>query len=113
MFKPISERIKKLATTYPKKIQELEFIFDKKTNVYIDYANVRPWAQKLGWHVDIRRLKQFLNSFDTISEVKFYHGTLESNHQSRMMIKEAERLGYIVKTKSVKIIRLSIDASRA
>ena len=111
MFKPISERVEKLADAYPEKIQELEFIFDKKTNVYIDYANVRPWAQKLGWHVDLKRLKQLLNSFDTISEVKFYHGTLNSNLQSRMMIKEAERLGYIVKTKPVKIMRLSIDAS--
>jgi uncharacterized LabA/DUF88 family protein len=111
MFKPISERLKELAAAYPEKIQELEQIFDKKTNVYIDYANVRPWAQKLGWHVDLKRLKQLLNSFDTINEVKLYHGTLKSNPQSGIMIKEAARLGYIVKTKPVKVMRLSIDAS--
>ncbi|PIZ77002.1 MAG: hypothetical protein COY04_00770 [Parcubacteria group bacterium CG_4_10_14_0_2_um_filter_7_35_8] len=32
-------------------------------NTYIDYANVRPWADKLGWHVDTKRLMQFLKSF--------------------------------------------------
>ena len=111
MFKPVSEKLEKLAAAYPERIQELSQIFDKKTNVYIDYANVRPWSQKLGWHIDLKRLKQLLNSFDTISEVKFYHGTLKTNPQSLMMIKEAERLGYTVKTKPVKIMRLSIDAS--
>lgn len=111
MFTPASDRLKELAAAYPEKIQELETIFDKKTNVYIDYANVRPWAQKLGWHVDLKRLKQLLNSFDTISEVKFYHGTLKGNQQSEIMIKEAGRLGYTVKTKPVKIMKLSIDAS--
>ena len=111
MFKPVSERIKELAAQYPEKIAELESIFDKKTNVYIDYANVRPWSQKLGWHIDLKRLKQLLKSFDTINEIKFYHGTLKTSEQSLLMIKEAERLGYIVKTKPVKMLRLSIDAS--
>lgn len=111
MFSPTSDRLKELAAAYPEKIQELEKIFDKKTNVYIDYANVRPWSQRLGWHVDLKRLKQLLNSFDTINEVKFYHGTLKGNAQSEIMIKEAARLGYVVKTKPVKIMKLSIDAS--
>ena len=111
MFKPISERIEQHAAAYPEKIAELEKIFNKKTNVYIDYANVRPWVQKLGWHVDLKRLKQLLNSFDTIGEVKLYHGTLVGNEQSETVIAEAKHLGYIVKTKPVKIMKLSIDAS--
>ncbi len=111
MFVSKTERIEKLAKTYPEKIEELERILDGKSNVYIDYANVRPWAQKLGWHVDLKRLKQLLNSFDTINEVKFYHGTLKGNDNSEMMIGEAERLGYTVKTKPVKIMKLSIDVS--
>ena len=60
MFKPISERLEKLASVYSNKITELEKVFDEKTNVYIDYANVRPWAQKLDWHIDLKRLKQLL-----------------------------------------------------
>ncbi len=111
MFKPSTEKLKELANLYPEKIRELELVFDKKTNVYIDYANVRPWAQKLGWHVDLKRLKQLLNSFDTVNEVKFYHGTLKTNPISLEMINKAGSLNYVVKTKPVKIMKLSIDAS--
>lgn len=111
MFKPKTERIQQLAKAYPEKIKELEGIFDKKTNIYIDYANVRPWSQKLGWHVDLKRLKQLLDSFDTANEVKFYQGTLKGKEQSEMLIKEAKELGYVVKTKPVKIMRLSIDVT--
>src|ERR1035437_5418727 len=109
MFKPTTDRIKELATAYPEKIQGLEKIFDKKTNIYIDYGNVRPWAKKLGWHVDLRRLMQLLKSFDTINEVKFYHGTLKTNPYSKMLIEDAKHFGYIVRTKPVKILKLSID----
>ncbi len=111
MFKPKTERIKQLASEYPEKIEELDRIFDKKTNVYIDYANVRPWSQKLGWHIDLKRLKQLLGSFDTVGDVKFYHGTLVGNENSETMIAEAANLGYLVKTKPVKIMRISIDVS--
>lgn len=46
MFIPYTAKIKELAILYPERIQELERIFDLRTNVYIDYANVRPWATK-------------------------------------------------------------------
>ncbi len=111
MFKPKTERIELLAKTYPERIKELEGIFDKPTNIYVDFANVRGWMQKLGWHVDLKRLKQFLDSFDTIREVKFYHGTLRGQEKSEEAIVQAKAFGYAVKTKPVKIMRLSIDAS--
>ena len=65
----------------------------------------------LGWHIDIKRLIQLLKSFDTIREVKFYHGTLKGKEQSEYMITHAQELGYIVKTKPVKIMKISIDVS--
>src|SRR3989339_808046 len=111
MFNPKTQRILKLAEIYPKRIAEMEAIFNKRTNIYIDYANVRPWSQKLGWHVDLKRLKQFLDSFDTVNEIKFYQGTLKGKEQSETIIKQAGELGYIVKTKPVKIMKISIDAS--
>lgn len=111
MFAPVSKRLAYLSTLYPEKIVELEHIFDNKTNVYIDYANIRPWAIKLGWHIDLRRLKQLLNSFDTVHEVKFYNGTLVGDELSERIISEARSLGYVVKTKPVKIMRLSIDVT--
>ncbi len=44
MFKPKTTNIEILAKKFPDRITELEKVFEKKTNVYIDYANVRPWA---------------------------------------------------------------------
>ncbi len=111
MFKAQTDHIQMLAEKYPEKIQELESIFNKKTNIYIDFANVRGWMQKLGWHIDLKRLKQFLRSFDTVHDIKFYHGTLKGKEQSEDIIASAQSLGYVVKTKPVKIMRLSIDAS--
>lgn len=111
MFKPKTERIKKLAQHYPSRIAELEQIFSVPTNVYIDYANVRPWSEKLGWHVEPKRLKQFLDSFDTIQSIKFYQGTLTGDADSEKLIAELKAQGYIVKTKPVKIMSLPINVS--
>lgn len=111
MFKPKTERIQNLARKYSRRIEELERIFDRVTNVYIDFANVKPWATKLGWHVDPKRLKQFLDSFDTIHSAKFYHGTLEGDGDSENFIRDVQNCGFDVKTKPVKIMRLSINVS--
>jgi uncharacterized LabA/DUF88 family protein len=111
MFNPKTDRIKKLSQKYPKRIKELEKIFVGKTNVYIDYANVKPWANKLGWHVDPKRLKQFLSSFNTIKSRYFYYGTIQNDSKSKQFVKEIENMGYISKTKPVKVLKLSIDVS--
>ncbi len=111
MFKPKTDKLLKLAALYPHRIVELEEIFKSLSIVYIDYANVYFWSQKLGWHIDIQRLKQFLDSFDTIQKVRLYNGTLVGDIFSERFIKEAKSLNYEVSTKPVKIMRLSIDVS--
>ncbi len=88
MFTAKTERIKELAGKYPRRIDELERVLDRPTNVYIDYANVRPWATKLGWHMDLKRLKQFLDSFDTIRAIKLYQGTLAGDPESEQFARE-------------------------
>jgi uncharacterized LabA/DUF88 family protein len=111
MFQPKTERIKKLAQKYSNRILELERIFDKKTNIYIDFANVIRWQDKLKWHIDLKRLKQFLDSFENVKKIKFYNGKLEGDEKSLAILEEAKKCGYEVKTKSVKIMKLSIDVS--
>ncbi|PIS08529.1 hypothetical protein COZ61_00460 [Candidatus Berkelbacteria bacterium CG_4_8_14_3_um_filter_33_6] len=110
-FKPKTDRISKLATMCPNRIEELKNIFDQKSNIYIDYANVKPWSNKLGWHVDAKRLKQFLDSFSSINEVKLYNGTLESDNNSVNFNRNIKLLGYKLITKPVKVMRISIDVS--
>ena len=111
MFKPKTERIKNIAESKQNVIKQLENIFATKTRVYIDYANVRPWSEKLGWHIEIKRLKQFLDSFDTIEAVSFYNGYLAGDDRSEKEKTEAEDNKYFLRTKPVKIIKLSIDTS--
>ena len=111
MFTPKTEKLKLLAEKYFFRIDELEKIFDNTTNIYIDFGNVKYWQEKLGWHISLKRLKQFLNSFDMIKETKFYYGTLGTDPNSAAIIAEARANQYIVITKPVKILKLSIDVS--
>ena len=111
MFTPKTEKIKQITESNKAFISKLESIFGMSTRMYIDYANVRPWSNKLGWHIDTKRLKQFLDSFNTVEAVNFYNGYIEGNLQSEKEIKEIENQKYVVRTKPVKIMRFPIDAS--
>ncbi|MCF7795120.1 NYN domain-containing protein [Patescibacteria group bacterium] len=110
MFKAKTEKINYLAKNFPNSIVAMENVLSGKVNMYIDYANVRSWSNKLAWNIDLKRLKQFLDSFDNINSIKFYDGTLESDPFSIKESKERLRLfgsGFI--TKPVKIMNKSID----
>lgn len=111
MFNPKTIKIEDISKNNEQVIKDLESVFQGKTNVYIDYANVLGWEDKLGWSIDIRRLKQFLDSFETINSVNFYYGTLTSDVRSENLIKDIQGHGYNLKTKPVKIMRLSLDVS--
>lgn len=111
MFKSKTEKIENLAKEFPERIIELEKIFENKTNIYIDFANVIGWQAKLGWNIDLKRLKQLFDSFTTIDKVKFYYGTLSGNMQSENLIRKVKKYGFIANTKPVKIMSLSINIS--
>ena len=111
MFKAKTDRIEKISQKFPKVIVKLEEIFNSATNVYIDFANVKYWQNRLGWHIEIKRLKQFFDSFDTIKSVKFYYGTYNADGFGDNYAKDAKKAGFDVKTKPVKIMKLSIDVS--
>lgn len=112
MFDPKTLKIKRLSQKYPRIIKELEEVFSQPSNVYIDWANViLAFQPKLKWKIDIKKLKQFLDSFDTIENSKIYYGTLESDNESEKLIKRFDKLGYQVTTKPVKIMVSSIDAT--
>lgn len=112
MFNPKTVRIENIAKDKQEVIKQLNDLFRAKTRVYIDYANVRPWSEKLEWHIDLKRLKQFLDSFDTIEAINFYNGYLAGDERSEREKSEAENYKYILRTKPVKIMNFSIDAAR-
>lgn len=109
MFTAKTDKIEKLSHYYSFRIKELENLLSGNVAVYIDYANVRPWAERLGWHIELKRLKQFLDSFDNIKAIKIYKGTLNGDSNSEQEINELKSFHYEVKTKPVKIMKQSID----
>lgn len=122
MFTPKTDRLKEMANKFPEVVSQLENIFLNNTNIYIDYANVIHWHGQLGWHVDIKRLKHLLDSFYNIKKINFYAGTLEdeggclSNNLADgcvqvQIVDLAKKYNYLVHTKPVKIMKLSIDVS--
>lgn len=111
MFTPRTDRVQKLAAEKVGVVSELEQLLAGSVRMYIDYANVRPWSTRLGWHVDLKRLKQFLDSFDTIEAVNFYGGYLAGDERSEQEIKDVEDNKYVVRTKPVKIMQFPIDSS--
>jgi len=111
MFTPKTEKIKDISENYHSVVSQLENIFGSSARIYIDYANVRPWSTRLNWHIDLKRLKQFLDSFEAIEAVNFYSGYIENDARSRADIEEIEERKYVVRTKPVKVMRLTIDAS--
>lgn len=112
MFKPKTEKIAGLVKQYNEKIRQLEELLSGKVDIYIDYANVRPWSNKLNWNIDTKRLKQFLDSFDNVQSIKFYNGTLDGDEISEKFSKDAKKVfGDNYKTKPVKIMKQSIDYS--
>jgi len=111
VFTPQTDRIKTLANKNPKVIEDLENIFDNTSCVYIDFGNVVHWQDRLGWHICLKRLKQLLDSFDTIKNINFYYGTLEDNQESEEMSKSIKKYRYNLITKWVKKIKKSIDTT--
>lgn len=111
MFASRLLKIQELAEIYPNRIEELEKLFVGNVNIYIDHANVRPWSNKLHWHIDYKRLRQFLTSFDNVKKIKIYKGQLAGNLKSKEELEQLADYGYEIITKDVKIMKQSIDVS--
>lgn len=113
MFKPKNQRVENLVKKLPHLkvyLQAVENLFVGNTGIYIDYANVRPWAAKLKWNIDLNRLNVFLNSFDNVKAIKFFDGVLEGDRKSERESKVRKRIfksGF--NTKPVKIMKHYIN----
>src|SRR5689334_13482943 len=110
MFTPRTSTLAALAKKFPDRIALLEKVLDDKTIVYIDYANIRGMCKRLSWQIDLRKLKDLLDSFGII-EARFYFGTFPKDAKSQRFMTFVHRCGYKIRTKHVKIIRVSIDAT--
>ena len=111
MFKAKTAALGALAKKYPERIKLLETLLNDKTIVYIDFGNVS-WSRRLGWEIDLEKLKDFLDSFG-ITEVRFYFGTSPGHDGSARFMTFVHRTGYKVRTKPVKTVLPQLEMERA
>ena len=81
-----------------------------KVYVFIDAANILYSQQSLGWRVDYKRLKEYFKKECDLQALYFYTGRVGANDKQNSFLKKLEHLGYIVKAKEVKRIRVSKSA---
>jgi uncharacterized LabA/DUF88 family protein len=96
------------AQNHAERVSYLEKLLTDRTIVYIDFGNVREWRKRLGWEIDLEKLKLFLDSFG-VKEVRFYFGTLPQDESANRFMKFVHSQGYKIRTKKVKKLQLSID----
>jgi uncharacterized LabA/DUF88 family protein len=110
VFKAKTFPLQFAADNHKERIATLETLLTAKTIVYIDFGNVREWKKRLGWEIDLTKLKDFLDSFGVL-EVRFYFGTLKGDASAAKFMTFVHRTGYTIRTKSVKKMHHSIDAT--
>jgi len=86
-----------------------QFVKDK-VYVFIDAANILYSQQTLGWRVDYEKLKKYFESECELCSIYFYTGRVGENHKQNHFIEKLQKLGYTVKAKEVKRIKISKSA---
>jgi len=77
-----------------------------RTYVFIDAANILYSQQTLRWRVDYEKLKKYFESECNLAKIYFYTGRVGDNEKQNSFLKKLEKLGYVVKAKEVKRIKI-------
>lgn len=74
--------------------------------VFVDAANILYSQQTLGWRVDYAKLKAYIAQECDLKEIYFYTGKVGDNYKQQSFLKKLESIGYRVRSKEVKRIRV-------
>jgi len=77
--------------------------------VFVDAANILYSQQSLRWRVDYKKLKEYFEKECDLKGIYFYTGRLGENQKQNSFIEKLSKLGYVVKAKEVKRIKVSRD----
>lgn len=75
--------------------------------VFIDAANILYSQQSLHWRVDYEKLKNYFEKECDLGAMYFYTGRVGDNHKQSAFLEKLKKLGYQVRAKEVKRIRIS------
>lgn len=110
MFTAKTNALDMAAKKFPERVEMLESLLNYSTIVYIDFSNVNGLQRRLGWQIDLRKLKDLFDSFG-VKETRFYFGTLSGHEGSSRFMSFVYKAGFKVRTKKVKVMELSIDVT--
>jgi len=78
--------------------------------VFIDAANILYSQRTLGWYVDYEKLKAYFERETELVAIYFYTGKVGADEKQEKFLAKIVRLGYIVRAKEVKRIKIGPNA---
>src|SRR3989338_5089406 len=76
-----------------------------KAKAYIDGANIFYTQRKLGWFVDWKRTKAYLNKTGDVLEMRYYTGVKDGDRKRANYLRYFDHIGVTTVTKPFKKIR--------
>lgn len=75
--------------------------------VFIDAANILYSQKTLGWRIDYQKFKNYLTEECDLQKLFFYTGRVGDNIKQRKFLEKLHRMGYVIRTKEVKRIKIA------
>src|SRR3989344_7798389 len=77
-----------------------------KAKIYIDGANMFYTQKKLGWFIDWKQIKDFLQEKWDVSEVRYYTGVKSDDEKMASFLRYLDNVGITSITKPIKVIKV-------
>lgn len=77
--------------------------------VFIDAANILYSQKTLGWRVDYKKLKEYLDHETQLVSIHFYTGKVGADEKQARFLDKLAQFGFAVAAKEVKRIRVARD----
>lgn len=75
--------------------------------VFVDAANILYSQQTLRWRVDYKKLKEYFEKECDLRAIYFYTGHVGENHKQNLFLEKLKSIGFQVRAKEVKRIKIS------
>lgn len=80
-----------------------------RVKIYIDGANMLYAQKKMGWNIDWNKLVDYLKEQWDVLEIRYYTGVKEDDEKMKKFLKYLNHLGVVTVTKSLKVIKITLD----
>jgi len=76
-----------------------------KAKIYIDGANIFYTQKQIGWSIDWKKTKKYLNKNSQILEIRYYTGIKKNDIKMSKYLNYFDKIGITTVTKPIKIIK--------